>query len=192
MDPAPNRSSSSTICTAHLYRAQTIMDRAKTIMTAVAQPMTRGRTTHAAPAVHPRSPTRSASATTGCRDCGGISIRCYNRQKARNSIHGECPRYSSRPAPSRRRGEFGAVRQSSARAIVVGTPAPTPAAGPAGCALVCEAALFRTPTDAVAGCSNAVVRVAGAASDSACAAGCCVDWFFARKNQHLRFVARSV
>ena len=90
MDLAPNRSSSSTICSAHLYRAQTIMDRAKMIMKAVAQPMTSGRTTHAAPAAHPRLPTRSASATTGCRDCGGISIRCYNRQKGRNSIHGEC------------------------------------------------------------------------------------------------------
>ena len=78
--------------------AQTTMDRAKMIMKAVAQPMRRGRTTRATPTAHPRLPTRSASATTGCRNCGGISIRCYNRQKARNSIHGECPRYSSRPA----------------------------------------------------------------------------------------------
>ena len=67
-DPSMNGTGSSTICTAHLYRAQTIMDRAKTIMTPVAQPMTSGRTTHAAPAVPPRSPTRSASVTTGWRN----------------------------------------------------------------------------------------------------------------------------
>ena len=35
------------ICTAHLYRARTIMDRVKLIMTPVAHPMTSGRTTHA-------------------------------------------------------------------------------------------------------------------------------------------------